>query len=104
MEEELGRGGFSIVYKAVDISTGDVYAAKKFHNGDWKKEVDILISLLHVSVILDLTIDRYLTFRKGVYCEIREVLGGAETSAGDGISASWKLSLLMLHIASLIIA
>ena len=93
LEEELGRGGFGTVHKAVDVSTGDVHAAKKFHHGDWKKEVDILMSLSHVIVIIDLMIGPCLTFRKGAYCEIREVLGGAETSAGDGISASWKLSL-----------
>ena len=97
LEEELGRGGFGAVHKAVDVSTGDVHAAKKFHHGDWKKEVDILMSLSHVSVIIDLMIGPCLTFRKGAYREIREVLGGAETSAGDGISASWKLSLPRFH-------
>ena len=97
LEEELGRGGFGTVHKAVDVSTGDVHAAKKFHHGDWKQEVDILMSLSHVSVIIDLMIDLCLTFRKGAYCAIREVLGGAETSAGDGISASWKLSLSRFH-------
>ena len=97
LEEELGYGGFGTVYKAVDVSTGDVHAAKKFHHGDWKKEVDILMSLSHVSVIINLMIGPCLTFRKGAYREIREVLGGAETSAGDGISASWKLSLPRFH-------
>lgn len=97
LEEELGRGGFGTVHKAVDVSTGDVHAAKKFHHGNWKKEVDILMSLSHVSVIIDSMIDPCLTFRKGAYCEIREVLGGAETSAGDGIFASWKLSLPRFH-------
>ena len=96
-EGELGRGGFGTVYKAVDVSTGDVNATKKFHHGNWKKEVEILMSVSHVSVIIDLMIHFYLTFRKGAYCEIREVLGGAETSAGDGISASWKLSLSRFH-------
>ena len=97
LEEELGRGSFGTVHKAVDVSTGDVHAAKKFNRGDWKKEVDILMSLSHVSRIVDLMIDPCLTFRKGAYREIREVLGGAETSAGDGISASWKLSLPRFH-------
>lgn len=41
-EEELGRGGFGTVYKAVDVSTGDIYAAKEFLGGHWKKEVEIL--------------------------------------------------------------
>lgn len=62
LEEELGRGGFGTVHKAVDVSDGDVYAAKKFHHGNWKKEVDILTELSHVSVIIDLMIDLCLTF------------------------------------------
>ena len=62
LEEELGRGSFGTVHKAVDVSTGDVHAAKKFHHGDWKKEVDILTELSHVSVIIDLMIDLCLTF------------------------------------------
>ena len=62
LEEELGRGSFGTVHKAVDVSTGDVHAAKKFHHSDWKKEVDILTELSHVSVIIDLTNDLCLTF------------------------------------------
>ena len=31
LEKELGHGDFSTIYKAVDISTGDVHAVKKFH-------------------------------------------------------------------------
>ena len=62
LEEELGRGGFGTVHKAVDISDGDVYAAKKFHHSNWKKEVDILTELLHVSVIIDIMIDPCLNF------------------------------------------
>ena len=46
------------------------------------------MSLSHVSVIIDLMIDLCLTFRKEVYCEIREVLEGAEISVDDGISVS----------------
>ena len=34
LEEELGRGGFGTVHKAVDVSTGEVHAAKKFHHGN----------------------------------------------------------------------
>ncbi|KAL9036727.1 MAG: hypothetical protein Q9180_004131, partial [Flavoplaca navasiana] len=45
--EELGRGSFGTVYKAVDVSTGYEYAAKKFHGGNWKKEVEILRSVSH---------------------------------------------------------
>ncbi len=53
-QEELGCGGFGTVYKAVDVSTGDEYAAKKFHTGTWEKEVEILKSISHVSLIADL--------------------------------------------------
>ena len=63
-EEELGRGGFGTVYKAVDVSTGDVYAAKKFDHGNWKKEVDILMRLSHVSVNIEQMINMCLTFAK----------------------------------------
>ena len=65
-----------------------MHAIKKFHHGDWKKEIDILISLSHVSEVVDLMIDSYLTFRKEVYREIRKVLEGAETSTGNEISIS----------------
>ncbi|KAL8652821.1 MAG: hypothetical protein Q9210_002458 [Variospora velana] len=50
-EEELGRGGFGMVYKAVDVSTGDEYAAKVFHGGHWKKEVDILKGISHEHIV-----------------------------------------------------
>ena len=97
MEEELERGDFGTIYKAVDVSTGDVYIAKKFHHGNWKKEVYILMNILHVSVIINQMINSYLTFRKEVYCEIREVLGEAEISADNEISTAKKLSLLRFH-------
>ncbi len=32
LEEELGRGGSDTVHKTVDVSTGDMYAAKKFRH------------------------------------------------------------------------
>ena len=96
-KEELGRGGFGTVRKVVDVSTGDVYAGKEFYHGNWKQEVGILMSVSHVSVAIDQMINPCLTFRKGAYCEIRGVLRGAETSASDGISASWKLSLSRFH-------
>ncbi|KAL8857818.1 MAG: hypothetical protein Q9178_005574 [Gyalolechia marmorata] len=50
-EEELGRGSFGTVYKAVDVSTGYEYAAKKFHGGNWKREVEILKSLSHEHIV-----------------------------------------------------
>ena len=95
-EEELGRGSFGTVSKAVDVSTGYEYAAKMFHGGNWKREVEILKSVSHVSVIL-IMINPCLTDRKGAYCEIRGFLRGAETFVGDGISASRKLSLSGFH-------
>ncbi|KAL9024568.1 MAG: hypothetical protein Q9196_006426 [Gyalolechia fulgens] len=49
--EEIGRGGFGKVYKAVDVSTGYEYAAKKFSGGNWKKEVEILRSLSHEHIV-----------------------------------------------------
>ena len=97
LKEELGHDDFNTIYKAVDISTDDVHAIKKFHHGDWKKEVDILMSLLYVSEVVNLMIDPYLTFRKGAYREIREVLEGAEISTDNKISTSWKLSLSRFH-------
>lgn len=45
----LGRD-FGEVYRALDVSTGLVYAAKEFFRGPWKREVEILKSLAHVSI------------------------------------------------------
>ncbi|KAL8788360.1 MAG: hypothetical protein Q9213_001757 [Squamulea squamosa] len=50
-DAELGYGGFGTVYKAVDVSTGAVYAAKKFHDGKWQKEVEILKVLSHEHIV-----------------------------------------------------
>lgn len=44
----LGEGEFGIVRKAVDVSTGLIFAAKEFHKGNWRREVEILESLSHV--------------------------------------------------------
>lgn len=52
-EEELGHGSFGTVHKVVDVSTGYEYAGKIFHGGEWKKEVEILKSLSHVSLNID---------------------------------------------------
>ena len=46
------------------------------------------MSLSHVSVIIDQMINICLTFRKGAYCEIRELVEGVEISTDDEISAS----------------
>ena len=34
LKKELGCGNFNTIYKAIDISTGDVHATKRFHHGD----------------------------------------------------------------------
>lgn len=46
-EEELGRGAFRTVSKAVDVSSGDEYAVKIFYHGDCKKVVEILKCISH---------------------------------------------------------
>ena len=50
----LGCGSFGTVYKVVDVTTGYEYAAKLFHSGNWKREVEILRKISHVSVIIGL--------------------------------------------------
>ncbi|KAI9764520.1 MAG: hypothetical protein M1835_007554 [Candelina submexicana] len=50
-EEELGCGAFGTVYKAINVSTGNKYAAKEFHSGNWKKEVEILKSVSHEHIV-----------------------------------------------------
>ena len=49
-DELLGVGTFGNVYKALNVSTGLVYAAKEFFRGPWTNEVKILESLAHVSI------------------------------------------------------
>lgn len=44
-----------------------------------------------MNVIIDLTIDRYLTFRKKTYCEIREVLEEVKIFINYKISISENL-------------
>ncbi|KAL8648370.1 MAG: hypothetical protein Q9210_005025 [Variospora velana] len=45
--EELGRGSSGTVYKAVDVSTGLLYAAKEFQTLCLQSEVDIMRRLSH---------------------------------------------------------
>lgn len=48
MGNELGRGNFGRVYKAKNVSTGEIYAAKLFKENLWKREVEIMKGLSHV--------------------------------------------------------
>lgn len=46
----LGCGSFGTIYKVRDVSTGEDYAAKKFHPGsDFQREVSIASRNSHVS-------------------------------------------------------
>lgn len=45
----LGKGEFGAVYKATDVSSGTVYAAKEFFRAGWQKEVEIMRTVSHVS-------------------------------------------------------
>ena len=50
--EELGRGSFGAVYKARDVSKGDIYAGKEFYGSNWEKEVEIMRKVSHVSITI----------------------------------------------------
>ena len=46
----IGRGGYGIVEKVMDVSTGKIFALKKFGlKADFQVEFDILSSITHVS-------------------------------------------------------
>ena len=47
--KKVGSGGFGTVHKVVNVSTGQVYAAKKFNKGTARKEVRLLKRISHVS-------------------------------------------------------
>ncbi|KAI9789619.1 MAG: hypothetical protein M1816_005928 [Peltula sp. TS41687] len=49
--EKLGSGEFGTVYKALDVSTGHVYAAKVFRRGHWQQEVEVLSGLSHEHIV-----------------------------------------------------
>ena len=54
--EEIGSGEFGTVYRAVDVTTGEIYAAKtllrngKAHRERWDTEVALLRNISHVRI------------------------------------------------------
>lgn len=56
IKHELGRGSFGVVYKVWDATTGQLWAEKNalgesFSRSDWKREIDIIRGLNHVSTL-----------------------------------------------------
>lgn len=51
-EGDIGKGTFGTVSKALDIVTGNLYAAKRFVGSKASMEIDILQNLSHVSLLL----------------------------------------------------
>ena len=51
-EGDIGQGAFGTVSTAIDPTTGDVYAAKRFHNGKADKEINLHQEVSHVSVMV----------------------------------------------------
>ncbi|KAL9592758.1 MAG: hypothetical protein Q9179_006399 [Wetmoreana sp. 5 TL-2023] len=47
----LGEGEFGVVRVAVDVSTGCVFAGKRFFKGNWKREVEAIRHLSHEHII-----------------------------------------------------
>ncbi|KAL9041404.1 MAG: hypothetical protein Q9180_001302 [Flavoplaca navasiana] len=47
----LGKGEFGAVYKATDVSSGNVYAAKQFFRAGWAKEVEIMRTVSHKHIV-----------------------------------------------------
>lgn len=50
--EELGCGVFGRVFKAINVSTGDIYASKEFFRTGRRTEVEILKTVAHVRSML----------------------------------------------------
>ncbi|KAM3419629.1 hypothetical protein BST61_g2964 [Cercospora zeina] len=51
-EEQLGTGGFSVVHKAWDVSTGLKYACKTFTKTcDWKHEAEVMRRISHDNIV-----------------------------------------------------
>ncbi|KAK4985842.1 hypothetical protein LTR50_005696 [Elasticomyces elasticus] len=49
--QELGRGAFGRVYKAVDVSTGTMYAGKAFCYPGWQAEVEAMKRASHQRIV-----------------------------------------------------
>ncbi|KAL8906162.1 MAG: hypothetical protein Q9207_002195 [Kuettlingeria erythrocarpa] len=47
----LGKGEFGAVYKATDVSSGTVYAAKQFFRPGWEKEVEVMRTVSHKHIV-----------------------------------------------------
>lgn len=54
LDERIGKGGFGEVYKAIDVSTGRLYAGKQLLKvlKEWEREVQIMRRLSHVRNLL----------------------------------------------------
>lgn len=50
-EGDIGKGAFGTVSKALDLVTGNLYAAKRFVGSKASMEIDILQNLSHVSLL-----------------------------------------------------
>lgn len=96
-QEELGRGGFSIVNRIWDVSTGSLYASKEFRNingFDWELEVSntrkaSLISPVSKEIPFfraGLPAHRLL----GIYCTICCFQQNTVASYAPRVSPTWK--------------
>lgn len=47
----IGGGEYGTVNKAIDVTSGKLVASKIFHKGNWKREVEIMKEMEHVSTV-----------------------------------------------------
>jgi hypothetical protein len=98
--EEIGRGEFGTVYRAVNVSTGVIYAAKTFqgnnesHRERWLTEIALLRKVSHVRTQLaPVKKDPLINLFPGPHCRIRGPRRRTGTaSAHNGIPPSRKPS------------
>ncbi|KAL8972517.1 MAG: hypothetical protein Q9197_002742 [Variospora fuerteventurae] len=92
LDEELGRGGSGTVYKAINVSTGLLYAAKEFQTLCLQSEVDILRRLSHDRLVKFVT---FLEEDKPLLVMEYHPLGNLSTQhRQDGITGHDCLHLL----------